>query len=70
MRWGIDGRSYTISKSQGISKMVLGFKDYSKRGMGLVMSENELAEVNAARAGNSLEASDSRPNNCSQPKQR
>ena len=30
MRWGIDGWSYAISKSQGISKMVSGFKGYSK----------------------------------------
>ena len=29
MRWGIDGRSYPISKSQGISKMVSAFKDYT-----------------------------------------
>ena len=37
-RWGIDGQFYPISKSQGIPKMVSGFKDYSKRGMGLAMS--------------------------------
>ena len=50
-RWGIDGRSYAISKSQGISKMVSGFKDYSKRGMGIAMSANELGEVNHCRVG-------------------
>ena len=28
MRWEIDGRSYPINKSQGISEMVSAFKDY------------------------------------------
>ena len=43
--------------------MVSGFKDYSKRGMGLVMSANDLPEVNAARAGNSyLDKSPMLPN--------
>lgn len=50
-RWGLDGRSYPISKSQGVSKMVSAFKDYSKRGMGLYMSAAELAIVNTARVG-------------------
>ena len=50
-RWGVDGRSYAISKSQGISKMVSGFKDYSKRGMGIAMSAIELEEVNRCRVG-------------------
>ena len=50
-RWGIDGRSYAISKSKGISKMISAFKDYSKRGMCLTMSEEELKEVNDARVG-------------------
>ena len=45
------GRSYPISKSQGISKIVLGFKDYSKRGMGLEMSAEELIKVNTCRVG-------------------
>ena len=44
--WAVDGRSYPISKSQGISIMVSTFKDYSKRGMGLIMSANELTQVN------------------------
>ena len=44
-RWGVDGRSYAISKSQRIYKMVSGFKDYSKQGMGIAMSANELGEV-------------------------
>ena len=51
-RWGIDGRSYAISKSQGISNMVSGFKDYSKRGLGIAMSTEELKEVNLSRVGN------------------
>ena len=51
LRWGIDGRSYLIIKSQGISKMVSGFKDYSKRGMGLAMSSEELIKVNTCRVG-------------------
>ena len=50
-RWGVDNRSYSISKSQGISKMVSAFKDYSKRGLGILMSVEELALVNAARMG-------------------
>ena len=49
--WGIDGQSYPISKSQGISKMVSGFKYYSKRGMGLAMSAEELIKVNTCQVG-------------------
>ena len=45
-RWAVDGRSYPISKSQGISIMVSAFKDNSKWGMGLIMSANELTRVN------------------------
>ena len=51
MRWGVDGRSYSISKGQGVSQMALAFKDYSKRGLGLAMSADELAQVNEARSG-------------------
>ena len=40
-RWGIDGRSYAISKSKGILKMVSAFKDYSKRGMCLRIGKQE-----------------------------
>ena len=50
-RWGVDGRSYPISKSQCISKMVSAFKEYSKHGFGLSMSTGELITVNAARVG-------------------
>ena len=50
-RWRIDGRSYLISKYQGISKMVSGFKYYSKLGMGLAMSAEELVKVNTFRVG-------------------
>ena len=32
--------------------MVSGFKDYSKRGIGIEMSANELPQVNLCRAGN------------------
>ena len=51
MRWGIDGRSYAINKSQGQSEMASAFKDYSKRGLGLAMSTQELVQVNTARNG-------------------
>ena len=44
-RWGVDGWSYVISKSQGISKMVSGFKDCNKQGMRIAMSSNELTQV-------------------------
>ena len=50
-RWGIDGRSYPISKSQGISKMVSAFKDYSKQGLRLKLSSDELIAVNTCRIG-------------------
>ena len=48
-RWGIDGRSYAISKSKGISRMVSAFKDYSKYGMCLRIAAQELEEINVAR---------------------
>ena len=60
-RWAVDGRSYPISKSQSISKMVSAFKDYSKRGMGLIMSANELTQVNLQRVGNFYANADSTP---------
>ena len=50
-RWAVDGSSYPISKSQVISKMVSAFKYYSKRGIGLIMSANELTQVNLQRVG-------------------
>ena len=31
-RWAVDGRSYAISKSKGVSRMVSAFKDYTQRG--------------------------------------
>ena len=60
-RWGVYGRSYAISKSQGISKMVSGLKDYSKRGMVIAMSTNELTQVNLCRAGNVYANTDATP---------
>ena len=48
-RWGIDGRSYAISKSKGVSRMMSAFKDYSKRGMCLKMTKDELDCVNFSR---------------------
>ena len=50
-RWGLDGRSYPVGKGMGISEMVSAFKDYLKRGLGLAMSSDELAQVNDARSG-------------------
>ena len=50
-RWAVDGRSYAINKSRGISRMVSAFKDYTLRGLGLIMTIAELATVNAARVG-------------------
>ena len=50
-RWGIDGRSCTISKSQGISQMASSFKDYSKRGLCLAMLADDVTRVNNARSG-------------------
>ena len=50
-RWGVDGRSYSISKGQGVSQMVSAFKDYSMRGLGLAMSAAELAQINEDRLG-------------------
>ena len=47
----MDGRLYPISKSQGISKMVSAFKDYSKRGLGLKLSSDKPIEVNTCRIG-------------------
>ena len=51
MRWGVDGRSYSISKGQGVSQMASAFKDYSKHWLGLAISVDELAQVNEARWG-------------------
>ena len=31
-RWDVDERSYAISKSKGVSRMVSAFKDYTQRG--------------------------------------
>ena len=50
-RWAISGRSYAISKSRGVARMVSAFKDYSSRGMCLRMSAPELEVVNADRVG-------------------
>ena len=41
--------------------MVSGFKDYSKRGMVIAMSTNELTQVNLCRAGNVYANSDATP---------
>ena len=49
----MDGHSYAIKKGQGVSKMASAFKVYSKRGMGLLMSTEDLKIVNARRVGNS-----------------
>ena len=57
----VDGRSYPIIKSQGISKMFSAFKDYSKLGMVLIMSANELTRVNLQRVRNFYANSDSTP---------
>ena len=31
-RWAVDGRSYAINKSKGVSRMVSAFEDYTQRG--------------------------------------
>ena len=46
-----DAYRFLAGKSQGIPKMVSGFKYYSKRGMGLAMSAEELIKVNTCRVG-------------------
>ena len=46
LRWGINGRLYAISKSKGVFRMVSAFKYYSKRGMSLKMTKDELDCVN------------------------
>ena len=48
-RWGVDHRSYAISKSKGILKMASMFKDYSMRGTGLHMTEDDLQKINMKR---------------------
>ena len=50
MCWGITDRSYPISKSQGISKMVSAFKEYNSKGLCLVMSAAELTKANTVRS--------------------
>lgn len=48
-RWGIDGHLYTISRNKGVSRMLSAFKYYSKDGMCLKMTEDELDCVNFSR---------------------
>ena len=50
----LDGRSYAISKSKGVSRMVSACKDYSKRGMCLKMTSEEIEEVNNVRTSNGM----------------
>ena len=51
IRRGIDGRSYPVSKSQGISEMVLFFEDYVKRVTRLLMTAYTIFQVNASWSG-------------------
>jgi len=69
-RWGIDGRSYAISKSKGISRMVSVFKDYTKRGLCLAMTAEEFQKVSDGRIrkqytdGTNMESLEESPGIC------